>query len=154
MTRIFAIILTAILLAGCSSSAKKTTGESLTQLLLEAAKEGDYEKADKVIAEFVSNHNESTSEELFTAINEFYQEMEHLDKSDAITLSVFMQSEQFYLLPSTIRFHELERKAYSQGITGDSLLQPDDVASLEPDLIEPDLIDESSVGFDLPEPTY
>lgn len=154
MVRIFAIILTVLLLAGCSSSDKKPSGESLTQSLLQAAKEGDYEKADHVISNFVSHHNESTSEELFEAINDFYQEMELLDKSDAITLSVFMQSEKFYSLPSAVRFHELENRAYSQGALNDTLIQNIDMTVVEPDLIEPDLVVESDTGFDLPELTY
>lgn len=154
MIRILVFILAVILLGSCGSSESKPDSESLTQQLLQAAKEGDYEKADHVIAEFVSCHSESTPEELFTAISDFYQEMEHLDKSDAITLSVFMQSEQFYTLPSTIRFHELESKAYSQGALNDTIIQNSDMTVVEPDLIEPDLIEESNVGFDLPEPAY
>lgn len=154
MARIFTTILTAILLSGCASSEKKPTGESLTRHLLQAAKEGDYEKADHAIAEFVNRHNESTTEELFAAINAFYHEMEHLDKSEAITLSVFMQSEKFYSLPSAARFHELESKAYSQGALNDTLIHNNDMTTVEPDLIEPDLVEESNAVFDLPELAY
>ncbi len=128
-----------------------TAGDrSLTQCLLDAANEGDYSKADQALAAFADRHNDASPEELFKLFNDYYKEMQRLGKTDAVTLSVFITSEEFYNLPAYERFNALAEKATSQ--SADTAI--DNELSDEPDLLDAGLYDELTESFDLQEPAY